>query len=212
MTDIDSVTGAKTISPDATPNAELSRLLCPYANGGRNWPSAAYNPVSKMLYLPLAEVCMIAGPTGRGGTLLSTGVNLQMSPLPDSDGRFGRWQAINMETRELAWAHREVVPPTSAVLATAGGLLFIGTLDESFKALDDASGEVLWTTDLGDLPTSFPISYSVNGRQYIAVATGTPTVNANLWMGMVNDFLGGGDNVISRLSRSGPALMVFALD
>ena len=212
VTAVDPETGAKTISPDAIPNAELSHLLCPYVNGGRNWPAAAYNPNSKMLYLPLAEVCMMAGPTGQGGSLLSTGVNLQMSPTADSDGRFGRWQAINVQTRELAWAHRELVPPTGAALATAGGLVFIGALDQSFKALDDATGAVLWTVDLGDLPTSYPISYSVNGKQFVAVAIGTPTVNANLWLGLVNDYLGGGDNLISQLSRNGPALMVFALE
>ena len=50
------------------------------------------------------------------------------------------------------------------------------------------------------------------GRQYIAVAIGTPTIHANLWVGAVNDFLGGGDNVVSRLQRKGPALQVFALD
>ena len=212
VTAVDSETGAKTISPDAIPNAELSHLLCPFANGGRNWPAAAYNPRSKMLYLPIAEVCMMAGPTGAGGNLLSTGVSLQISPTADSDGRFGRWQAVNVETRELVWAHREVVPPTSAALATAGGLVFIGALDESFKALDDSTGEVLWVTDLGDLPTSFPVSYSVNGKQYIAVAIGTPTVNANIWLGFVNDFAVGGDSIIRRLRRSGPALMVFALE
>jgi alcohol dehydrogenase (cytochrome c) len=97
-------------------------------------------------------------------------------------------------------------------LATAGGLVFIGALDESFKALDDSTGEVLWVTDLGDLPTSFPVSYSVNGKQYIAVAIGTPTVNANIWLGFVNDFAVGGDSIIRRLRRSGPALMVFALE
>ena len=155
---------------------------------------------------------MIAGPTGRGGTLLTTGVNLQMSPTADSDGKFGRLQAINVQTQELAWSHRELVPSTSAALATAGGLVFIGALDQSFKALDDATGEVLWKAELGDLPTSYPISYSVDGKQYVAVAIGTPTVNANLWLAFVNDALGGGENLITQLSRSGAALMIFALD
>ena len=213
ITAIDPDTGAKTISPNAIPNAEETHLLCPFANGGRNWPAASYSPINKVLYLPIAEVCMNGGPTGQGG-ILSTGANMQMtpSPLAASDGRFGRWQAVDVTSRELLWDHREVVPPTSAVLATGGGLVFIGTLDESFKALDEASGEVLWEFDLGDIPTSFPISYAVAGRQYIAVAIGTPTIHANLWVGAVNDFLGGGDNVVSRLQRKGPALQVFALD
>ena len=213
VTAIDPDTGAKTLSPAATPNAEDTALLCPFANGGRNWQAASFNPGTRMLYLPIAEICMNAGPTGQGG-ILSTGAAMRPtpSPLAGSDGRFGRWQAVNVETRELVWDHREVVPPSSAALATGGGLVFIGALDESFKALDDQSGELLWETDLGDIPASFPITYSVDDRQYIAVAIGTPTINANVWIGVMNGFLGGDDNVITRLQRSGPALKVFALD
>jgi alcohol dehydrogenase (cytochrome c) len=213
VTAIDPDTGAKTISAAATPNAETSNLLCPFANGGRNWQAASYNPNNKLLFLPIAEVCMNGGPTGQGG-IMSTGVGMQPSPSPlaGSDGRFGRWQAVNVETRELAWNYRNVVPPTSAALATAGGLVFIGALDETFMALNDATGEVLWEHDLGDIPTSFPITYSVDGKQYVAVAIGTPTIHANLWVGVVNGFLGGGDNVASQLQQNGPALMVFALD
>ena len=212
ITAIDPETGAKTISPAATPNAEETHLLCPFANGGRNWQTASYNPDSKILLLPIAEICMDAGPTGQGG-ILSTGAAMRAmpSPLAGSDGRFGRWQAINLETRELIWNHREVVPPTSAAISTAGGVVFFGALDESFKALNEATGEVLWETDLGDIPASFPITYQVDDTQYIAVAIGTPTINANVWIGVVDGFLGGEDNVIRNLSRNGPALKVFAL-
>jgi len=213
ITAIDPDTGAKTISPAATPNAEETHLLCPFANGGRNWQSASFNPQSKILFLPIAEICMDAGPTGQGG-ILSTGAAMRPmpSPLAGSDGQFGRWQAINVETRELLWNHREVVPPTSAALSTAGGLVFFGALDESFKALNESTGELLWETDLEDIPASFPITYQVADKQYVAVAIGTPTINANVWLGVVNGFLGGEDNVIRNLSRSGPALKVFALE
>ena len=155
---------------------------------------------------------MDAGPTGQGG-ILSTGAAMRAmpSPLAGSDGRFGRWQAINLETRELIWNHREVVPPTSAAISTAGGVVFFGALDESFKALNEATGEVLWETDLGDIPASFPITYQVGDTQYIAVAIGTPTINANVWIGVVDGFLGGEDNVIRNLSRNGPALKVLAV-
>ncbi|NKB35404.1 MAG: PQQ-binding-like beta-propeller repeat protein [Pseudomonadales bacterium] len=213
VTAIDPETGAKTISPAATPNAEDTHLLCPFANGGRNWQSASYNPQSKILFLPIAEICMDGGPTGQGG-ILSTGAAMRPmpSPLAGSDGRFGRWQAVNVETQKLVWSHREVVPPTSAALSTAGGVVFIGALDESFKALDEATGVVLWETDLGDIPASFPITFQVGETQYVAVAIGTPTINANVWIGVVNGFLGGDDNVIRNLSRNGPALKVFALE
>ncbi len=213
ITAIDPGTGAKTINPNAIPNAEESHLLCPFANGGRNWQAATYNPTTQLLFLPIAEFCMNAGPTGQGG-ILSSGAAMALtpSPLAQSSGQYGRWQAVDVASREMLWEHREVVPPTSAALATGGGLLFFGALDESFKALDAASGEVLWQTDLGDIPTSFPITYSVGGRQYIAVAIGTPTINTNVWLGAVNGLLDGDDNLITRLQRQGPALKVYALD
>ena len=213
ITAIDPETGAKTLSPIATPNAEETHLLCPFANGGRNWQSAAYNPDSKMLFLPIAEVCMNAGPTGQGG-ILSTGAAMQPSPSPlaASDGQFGRWQAVNVETRELVWDHRKEAPPTSAALSTEGGLVFIGALDQSFSALDDATGEVLWSTDLGDIPASFPITYQVGDKQYIAVAIGTPTIHANVWLGVTQEYFGANRNFAGSLSRQGPALKVFALN
>ena len=210
VTAIDPITGAKTIHPNAIPNAEESHLICPFANGGRNWPSAAVNPVSKMLYLPLAEICMNGGPTGRGG-IMTTGVGMTPQPLADSDGKFGRLQAFNLETQELAWNFRETVPPTSAALATAGGLVFVGALDQSFKAFDDATGEVLWQTDLGDIAASFPISYSVEGKQYIAVVVGQLSLHANIWLGTITGFLGQDDSPVTNLQRSGPAIVVFAL-
>ena len=213
ITAIDPETGAKTLSPIATPNAEETHLLCPFANGGRNWQSAAYNPDSKMLFLPIAEVCMNAGPTGQGG-ILSTGAAMQPSPSPlaASDGQFGRWQAVNVETRELVWDHRKEAPPTSAALSTEGGLVFIGALDQSFSALDDATGEVLWSTDLGDIPASFPITYQVGDKQYIAVAIGTPTIHAKVWLGVTQEYFGANRNFAGSLSRQGPALKVFALN
>ena len=211
VTAIDPDTGAKTIHPNAVPNAEESHLLCPYYAGGRNWPATAYNPNNKMLYVPVSEVCMMGGPTGEGG-ILSTGASVTPAPLEDSDGKFGRLQAINLETQQLAWNFREIVPPTTAALTTGGGLVFLGSLDKSFKAFDESSGEILWQTDLGDVANSFPITYSVDGKQYIAVVAGQLSLHANLFLGIVTSFLGEENSPVANLERNGPALMVYALD
>ncbi len=209
---VDPDTGEKTLHPNAIPSSEQAHLLCPFSNGGRNWQAAAMNQESKMLYLPLAEICMMAGPTTDQGGLLSTGVALNPAPLPDNGGKFGRLQAINLETQEVAWSFRENVPPTSAVLATGGGLVFGGALDQSFKAFDQDNGEVLWETDLGDIAASFPISYSVEGTQYIAVVVGQPSIHTNLWLGVVSAFLGAEGTALRSLSRTGPAIVVYALN
>lgn len=221
VTAIDPATGAKTLHPGATPNGEDTHFLCPFMAGGRNWPSGSLNEESKTLFLPLAEMCMNAGPTGTT-SVLSTGMAAQVTPSPQAelDGNFGRLQAFNVETGEMLWDFRSVAPPTSAVLATAGDLVFVGALDESFRAVDAKTGELLWETQLGDIPTSYPTTYSVDGKQYVAVATGTPTVHANVWLGAIFSFNQGAEdsrytamqrNLVSRLERNGPQLKVYAL-
>ena len=71
-----------------------------------------------------------------------------------------------------AWASRQRAPLTNGLLATGGGLVFSGDLDRNFKAYDAESGELLWSSRLGDSPSAPAITFTANGRQYIAVTTG----------------------------------------
>ncbi len=66
------------------------------------------------------------------------------SPVPNSDGNFGRLDAIKLADRTQAWSVRQRAPMTSAVLPTAGGVVFAGSLDRWFRAYDDTTGKVLW--------------------------------------------------------------------
>ncbi|MEX2332797.1 MAG: PQQ-binding-like beta-propeller repeat protein, partial [Pseudohongiella sp.] len=95
---VDPVTGAKTMNPNATPSADIAQLVCPFAAGGRNWQVSSINPDSKILYLPITQMCMNGGPTGQGG-ILSTGASLSPTPVPGREGEFGRLQAVDLETR-----------------------------------------------------------------------------------------------------------------
>ena len=94
------------------------------------------------------------------------------SPVPNSDGNIGRVDAIKLADRSQVWSHRERAPVTTAVLPTGGGLVFNGSLDRYFRAFDDTTGEVKWQMRLNNVINSFPITYSVNGKQYVAVAVG----------------------------------------
>jgi alcohol dehydrogenase (cytochrome c) len=76
-----------------------------------------------------------------------------------------------LESRKTLWTHREVAPAASAALLVGDSLLFIGTVDRWFEALDQRTGKVLWRQRLNNAPSSFPITYQVDGKQYIAVAT-----------------------------------------
>jgi glucose dehydrogenase len=95
-----------------------------------------------------------------------------LRPRPDSDGKYGRLEALNLETKKVLWTNRQRAPLSSGVLATAGGVVFAGALDRVFAAYDDADGKELWRVRLNDVPNSAPISYSINGRQYVAVVVG----------------------------------------
>ncbi len=209
--EIDPVTGAKTMNPNATPSAESAQLVCPFAAGGRNWQVSSFNPDSKILFMPIAQMCMNAGPTGVG-SILSTGTPLNPTPFPGREGEFGRLQAVNMETRELLWDFREMAPPTTAIVATAGGVIFGGSLDFTFKALDASTGEVLWKTNTGDIPASFPITYMAAGKQYVTVVVGQPTIHASTFMGAVRAMTGGDEGPLGALQSGGAAVIVYTLE
>ena len=88
--------------------------------------------------------------------------------------------ALDLFTQELAWDIRTRVPQSSAVLTTAGGLVFSATPDRYFRAFDDRDGKVLWESPrLNDVPNAFPISYMVDGKQYIAMPVGSSGLQGN---------------------------------
>lgn len=209
--DIDPVTGEKIMNPNATPSAEVAQLVCPFAAGGRNWQVSSYNADTGILYLPIAQMCMHGGPLGQGG-ILSTGASLDPTPVPGREGEFGRLQAVNMKTRELLWDFREMAPPTTAIVATAGDVIFGGSLDHQFKAWDAETGDILWQTSTGDIPASFPVTYMANGKQYVAVVVGQPTIHAGTFMGAVMGMTGGPDGPLGQLRGQGAALIVYGLE
>jgi alcohol dehydrogenase (cytochrome c) len=91
---------------------------------------------------------------------------------PDSDGNFGRIQAVDLDSRQVVWTHRQRAPIASSVLATAGGVVFAGSVDRRFGAFDAATGKALWDTPLNASPSSSPVTYTAGGVQYVAVVTG----------------------------------------
>ena len=165
---IDPVTGEKHISPAAVPapNEVLQGLrkpgICPNAAGAHSLTSSAYSPATRLVYVPLADVCVDPKPGGP---------QWQKNPTAETRGKYGILQAIDLEHHRVVWTSREVPPPVSAALATGGGLVFNGDADRWFKAYDDRTGRLLWRTRLDNVPTSSPITFSVGGKQYVAVST-----------------------------------------
>ena len=186
VTGINPATGAKTINPALIPGDGEAKVVCPHAGGARSWIPSAYNPETKILYSPLVESCMDLIPTGPGERgFLTTGVRVSLRPRLDSDGQYGRIQATNLETRQTVFIKRQRAPETSGILATAGGLIFSGSIDRWFSAHNDQTGEELWRIRLNDVPGSAPVSFSVGGKQYIAVTVGNGSAHATTWPGLV---------------------------
>src|SRR5207247_11121121 len=109
-----------------------------------------------------------SGQTPGQRAFLSTGVGVNVRPRPDSDGKYGRLQAINLETKKTVWTERQRAPQRTGVLATAGGVVFAGALDRWFTAYDDTTGTTLWMTRLNGHLNCDPATDVVNGVEYVA--------------------------------------------
>ncbi|WP_324742061.1 PQQ-binding-like beta-propeller repeat protein [Tsuneonella sp. CC-YZS046] len=169
VTDIDPKTGRKTIRAGAEPIANEAVPICPFPSGIRNFPATSYDERSGTLYIPGTESCMnyMWRPQEADWDIA-----YQMLPRPDSDGKFGRVDAMDVRGKANGWNVRRRAGLSSAVVATQGGLLFEGALDRYFRALDSSSGKELWSARLPDVPNAFPVSYAVGGKQCIVITTG----------------------------------------
>lgn len=170
---IDPETGEKTINPDVIPRIGETTFNCPADPGGRAWQATAYSPRTNILYLPTVEFCSNTTPNPLDPGEVYTGGGLATFARvahPDSDGNIGQVRAIDLTDQSEVWQYRQRPPVTSSTLPTAGGVVFVGSLDRKFLALDDETGEVLWSSGaLSNSLESFPVTYEAGGKQYVAI-------------------------------------------
>ena len=193
---IDGATGA------VTENAELvftaagqTVLACPHASGGKDWEAGAYSPLTNMMYMPLRNVCArmraMAEPDEQDEARRLYAIAWRAEIAPGTD-QVGSVQAISAETGRVVWNYQQRAA-TMALAATGGGLVFGGDVNGRFRAFDDRTGEILWEINLGSPVSGFPITYAVDGRQYVAISTGygrfleltpelSPSANNNLFI------------------------------
>ena len=188
ITGVDPQTGVKRIDPAKLPGGlDHPITVCPFDGGGRNWMPTSHDVERGVFYVVAVDACVALTPVpaGQRGGFLSTGVNPSISPRPDSDGRYGLLQAIDTHTGKTLWKARQRAPQTTGVLATAGGVVFAGALDRRYSAYDAATGAKLWSVGLPEVPNGTPISYSINGRQYVALIAGYGSPSTTTWPGLV---------------------------
>jgi alcohol dehydrogenase (cytochrome c) len=168
VTAIDPRTGRKTTDPKLEPEAGKQKLICPFPGGVRSWPATAYDPNTETIFVPMTESCMLyVWKPGEEWDIQYTVV-----PRPDTDGKFSRVAALNLETKHVTWQQRRRALQASAIAATAGGVIFEGTRDRWFRASNSATGDVLWQARLDLTPNAFPIVYGTAGTEYVSVTTG----------------------------------------
>ena len=167
---IDGATGVVTENSEVVFSREGQEVLsCPHAVGGKDWEAGAYSPLTNTMYFPLRNTCARTLATSEAGNLYSLIIRGQIAPGTD---QVGTVQAISAETGAIVWKSEQRAATTSLV-ATGGGLVFGGDGNGRFRALDHETGATLWEINLGSPVTGFPISYAVNGQQYVAVSTGS---------------------------------------
>lgn len=173
---IDPRTGRKHINPAVELSTDRAVTVCPHMAAGKSWPSASYNPSSRLLFVPLIDTCMEMRFVPHNPKSSWNEWDYSKKSRPDGDDKFGRVTALNLDAQQVVWTNRRRAPQVSAMLATAGGLVFEGSSDRRFRALDEKSGETLWETPLNEMPNGFPISFSVGAEQYVAIIAGGGTV------------------------------------
>jgi alcohol dehydrogenase (cytochrome c) len=163
---IDGTTGRVTRNLIPTPEGTE---ICPGPAGAKEWPHASYNPETQLFYVPVIDACarFKRGPTVYRESMFYLGGEADVRSYEQT----GYLKAIDVNGREV-WSWRGEHPMVASVLSTSGGLVFTGEPNGNFNAWDARTGRVLWKYQTGNGIHSNPVTYSVRGKQYIAVPTG----------------------------------------
>jgi alcohol dehydrogenase (cytochrome c) len=172
VSNIDGRTGAVTVNPETLFTAKGSEAtVCPSINGGKNWPAGAYSPLTGTMYFPLQNTCSHYTVTIANRSEPTTYGLSAVNTITPGTQHVGSIYAISASTGKTVWRYEQRAAVLS-LLTTGSGLLFGGDVAGRFRAFDQRSGRMLWEVNLGSQVTGFPVTYEVNGRQFIAVSTG----------------------------------------
>ena len=165
-------------------------VSCPSGSqGGKAQPSGAYSPITNAMYMPLNNACaalpaqqLRVPPTGRTIPRFASfyGRKTYVPGANPSTARIGRIEAISASTGRTVWTYEQRAPVYGSLLTTGGNLVFSGDVVRRFRAFHAETGQIVWETILNGPVSARPITYSVNGRQYVAIGAGGVTQGASL--------------------------------
>jgi lanthanide-dependent methanol dehydrogenase len=171
---------------DSTKNTHQDKLannVCPSSTGAKDQEPAAYSPITHLVYSPSTNLCMDYGGVETkyiAGTAY-VGAAVKMYAGPGGNSSRGEFLAWDPTTGKKVWGITEVFPVRAGALVTAGGVVFYGTLDGNFKAVNARTGAELWRTHFASGIVGNPVTFTgPDGKQYVAVYEGVGG-----WMGAI---------------------------
>jgi len=135
---------------------------CPGPEGGHDWQAMSYHQPSDAVIIPLSQSCVF---------MLGNGSQTYFE-MPGTDGNMGRLSAYRTSDLKPLWSFQQRAPFLTGVISTAGNVAFVGDFDRVFRAVDVRNGQTLWKTRLATTVQGYPVTFSVDGKQYVAVTTG----------------------------------------
>ena len=214
-------TGLPDVDPTKVTHTGIyARGVCPSSTGAKEFVPSAFSPVTGYLYIPAHNTCMDHGSIQANYIAGTPYLGSSTTMYPGPGGYQGELVAWDVANAKKVWGIKDAdLPVYSGVLATGGGLVFYGTMEGDFRAVDAKTGAVLWHFKTGSGIVGDPITFKgPDGKQYVAIYSGVGG-----WMGAVafpsvsiSDpyaALGvtGAMKAIKKLSAPGDSLYVFAL-
>jgi alcohol dehydrogenase (cytochrome c) len=201
---IDMTTGQPVEDPDKRPGPDhAAKNICPNLIGGKNWQPMSFNPQTGFVYIPANNVCQDMSEAKeieyRKGVFY---LGKEFAALPGPGGYLGDIIAWDPIAKKAVWDIKEPLPFNGGTLSTGGNLMFYGNLLGEFKAIDAKSGAELWKMQLGSGIGAGPITYSVDGKQYVAIVVGRTAA--------IPAFLGDIGTKMTNASPEGGTLFVFS--
>jgi len=177
--------------------------ICPNLIGGKNWQPMSFNPKTGLVYIPTNNVCMdwsVSDVSYKRGVFY---LGAEFPTKEGPGGYLGELVAWDPVKQKKVWGIKEDLPFNGGTLTTGGNLVFSGNMHGEFRAINAKDGKILWSKKLGSGIGAGPVTYSVKGKQYVAVVVGRTAA--------LPAFLGEVGKKMTAAAPEGGSLFVFAL-